>query len=395
MSRTINITDKFIKSHSKFRENCGKSEKQDEFYDQRERGLSVRFSANGTVTFNLLYRFAGRSRRLSLGRYPENSLAEARDLARSTRASIQKGIDPAHERQRRKQDYESTLFPNLLQKYIEEYAKKKTKSWNQTEATMTREFVKLWSKMPIDQLNKMHCREVLQAIEVRSPSSGRNAAAYLRKFLKWAVAEEYIPESPFPPSAVIPKIPSRERVLSKDELIQMWKATEDIPFPYGPFVQLLALTGQRRGEWASAEWSEIDFETGLWTIPAAKNKSGRTHVVPLGPNALRILASLPRFDSKFVFPARSGSRAISGFSKWKTQLDATAGVTNWRLHDIRRTFATMLSQEASVPQEIIGRILNHSAKGVTAVYNRNDYLDLKREALRKWDEYVATNIARK
>jgi integrase len=86
-------------------------------------------------------------------------------------------------------------------------------------------------------------------------------------------------------------------------LIGVWKAAEGLGWPFGPAIKLMLLTGQRRGEISGMRWDEIDLDAKTWTLPAARTKNSREHVVPLSDAAIAILASLPRVAGKngFVF----------------------------------------------------------------------------------------------
>jgi hypothetical protein len=108
---------------------------------------------------------------------------------------------------------------------------------------------------------------------------------------------------------------------------EVWQATEATPYPFGPFVRMLLVTGQRLREVANATWAEFDLEKALWTIPAERMKGDAAHEVPLSPLALEILRSAPEDDKKprspgaYVFSTMGGRAPISGFSKAKIALD--------------------------------------------------------------------------
>jgi integrase len=112
--------------------------------------------------------------------------------------------------------------------------------------------------------------------------------------------------------------------------------------PYGPLVRLLLLTGQRRAEVAEMRWSEIDFKTRAWTLPKERAKNGVAHTVPLLPQAVEILETLPRIagEDDLVFTS-NGKTPVSGFSKAKARIDAVLpDLPHWTFHDLRRTFAS-------------------------------------------------------
>jgi integrase len=157
--------------------------------------------------------------------------------------------------------------------------------------------------------------------------------------------------------------------------------------PLNAIVRFLILSGQRREEVAGMKWTELSDDFSTWTIPASRAKNGATHIVPLSDQAREQLRSLPQFN-ELVFPGLRG--AFNGWSKAKAALDAKSGVTNWRLHDLRRTMATGL-QRLGVRLEVTEQVLNHvsgSRAGIVGVYQRHDFALEKRAALQAWGEQV-------
>lgn len=199
-----------------------------------------------------------------------------------------------------------------------------------------------------------------------------------------------------------------KRALSKDELAEVWRATESLGYPFGPFFQLLILTGQRLREVAEAQWSEFSAD-GIWTIPGQRCKNGKEHLVHVSPQAKAILDTLPRVpspdnpdtDSPFLF-STTGRTPISGFSKAKAHLDKAiaqartkAGNSTtmppWKPHDLRRTLATGLADKGTAVH-VVEKLLNHnpaSMGGVAAIYNRYEYLPERKAALEIWGVHVA------
>ena len=125
-------------------------------------------------------------------------------------------------------------------------------------------------------------------------------------------------------------------------------------------------------------------------MPAEETKAGRVHEVALSDLAMDVLADLPRLhDSELVF-STTGTSAPSGWSRAKLRLDRLSGVTNWRLHDLRRTAASTMARLGH-PPHVVAAVLNHgpgSLMGITAVYNRHRYSDEKRAALDAWARHI-------
>jgi integrase len=363
--------------------------KQYERWDSDVTGLGVRVSPQGTKSFVFVYRLGTRQRRMTVGQYPGLSLKEARSKAREYRQLVFQGRDPAEEKKDQRRNV--FAFDEFVRHFIQTYGKPKNRTWEESERLLARYFVKVWRKRDIRQIKKADVTNVIDAIVAQgNPTSANRAFAQIRKLFNWAVERGYLESSPCQGLKAPAKSNSRERVLSDDEIAAIWTAAERMDYPFGTVVKLLLLTGQRRDEVASMRWDEIDLDDGLWTLPADRNKSNRAHVVPLTPQAIAILKNVPRAHEVLVFPARGRDNSVSGFSKWKRKLDTLSGVSDWTLHDIRRTVSTGLA-ELGVRIEVTERILNHKTGalgGVAGIYNRFGYLAEVRAALESWSDHV-------
>jgi integrase len=231
--------------------------------------------------------------------------------------------------------------------------------------------------------------EMLRRMErIKSASNYNHALAAGRGFFNWCLKRRYITESPltgFSPRS----ISNRSRVLADDELRAVWKASDECG-QFGAIVKLLILTGQRRGEVSAFRANFVSKD--LCTIPASLAKNGREHTFPIGIMAASILNSvipsaLPN-GFMLLFPARGKANSpFNGWSKSKELLDKLSGVTDWTLHDLRRTFATNLAEMGIAPH-VIEKLLNHvtgTISGVAAIYNRHRYEKECREAVNLWE----------
>jgi integrase len=209
-------------------------------------------------------------------------------------------------------------------------------------------------------------------------------------FFNWCIKRRYISENPaFGLSAH--KSSTRARVLSNDELRLIWHAGEGT---HGTIVKLLILTGQRRGEIAALRTEFIKAD--VCTLPAELCKNSREHSFPLPKSALSLLDLTN--GAGLLFPARgSHGRPYNGWSKSKSELDQRSGVTDWTLHDIRRTYASNLASLGVAPH-IIERLLNHvsgTISGVAAIYNRYQFMPEMREAIGKWETHLTALLRTK
>ncbi|MEM6382000.1 MAG: tyrosine-type recombinase/integrase [Pseudomonadota bacterium] len=354
-------------------------------------GLHLRVSATGGKVWNLSTRVDRRNRRIKLGSYPALSLSDARERARDVLRDIDIGTFE-------KSDAGSPEAPvptlgEVIPQFIELHAKPRNRDWKGTESILTK-FAAM-NSTPMDQIKRADVHRVLDTIIADgAPTRANRALAAIKKLMNWCIDRGIIETSPVAALKPPTKEVARERVLTDTELAACLNAATDEGFPFEAFLQLLILTGQRRGEVAGMRWAELDLDKGLWTLPAKRTKNASSHIVPLAPLAIDILKSVPRFlDSDLVFTT-NGKTPISGFGRLKERLDLAVGLDaeDWRFHDLRRTMATNMAMMRVQPH-IIEAILNHKTgivSGVAAVYNRHAYLDEKREALELWAERVGT-----
>jgi integrase len=166
---------------------------------------------------------------------------------------------------------------------------------------------------------------------------------------------------------------------------------------FGGLIRLYLLLGQRRKEIAGMEWRELDLDRGLWEIRAARYKKRLPHVVPLPSIAVELIQSLPKTDDFYAFSTEPGTH-FSGFSKAMGRLRALTGITDWTIHDLRRTLRTRISGLKNAGGQRVGadiaeRVIGHVIGGVRGIYDRYEYLDEKREALQLWAARTAEIVS--
>lgn len=247
------------------------------------------------------------------------------------------------------------------------------------------------------QLTKITHEQVIEALDAIEGRSARaHALKDIRTFFNWTIPR-YLAASPAT-GIKMPNQPSRDRVLSDDELKRVWIAAEQLG-QFGVIVRLLILTGQRRGEIGSLKWEWIKDRS--ITLPASATKNGREHSVPMTEYALSTFQPCRNTAlSKFVFPARSSSttsgisaRSESPFNTWSkthSNILKLSGTSGWTLHDLRRTFASNQAR-LGTPIHIIEKLLNHvsgSLAGVAGIYNRYSYFEEMAVAMQRHEDFV-------
>lgn len=366
-------------------------------------------SPEGRKSWVLFYRYGGALKRLTIEPgYPVLGLADARDQARTALQALAKGEDPAAGKREAKATRErvptpepvsdtivETVIDEFMRRYME--AKKRTPHYiADTRRIFDKHVLPRWRGRELNSITRRDVNRLLDAIvdDGKAITANRVLAA-VRKLFNWAIQRGIIDASPV---AMVER-PSaeneRERALSDAEIKTVWRASEALSYPFGPFVRMALVTGQRRSEVAAMRWADIDENERTWTLSSEMTKAGRAHVVPLSTLAVAILADCPRSGS-YVFTTRR-DRPISGFSKAKAMLDGKvaeiaaaddgARTESWRLHDVRRTAATVMGR-LRASRFVIGRVLNHADQSITGIYDRHEYLDEKRQALGAWSRFL-------
>ena len=353
-------------------------------YDAALRGLGIRIAPSGTKTWFVMRRDPdGKMRRRTIGRYPEISLAEARKRAAQISEEIVDGKSPTKK-----------ASPTLTSVVDEWFARdqRENRSVAEYRRALAVDLLPSYGDKPIDSITKSDIRRIIDQVADRgAPIQANRLLAYMHRLFSWAVERDIIATSPATGIRPIANEVSRDRTLSQSELAAVWKAAGDMGYPFGPFFQMLILTGQRRGEVAGMRWSEVDLENGEWIIPAERSKNGKAHLVHLPPLAMGKLNQIHgRHGCDLIFTT-NGQTPVSGFSKAKATLDWISGTTGWTIHDLRRSFATIATGELGVEPVVVDKILNHSSgavTGIAAVYQRHAYLDQRKDTMNRWSAYL-------
>ena len=386
----VTLTDRFIAS-AKVKPDAGRRDYQDTLVP----GLAVRVTSAGHRSFVLIARYPINPKnptRRALGDYGEITLDQARQRAREWLALIQRGIDPRTAEARQKAEarrQQVNTFGMVAAAFLDRHASTLKKAVD-ARRSIEGEFVHRWCDRPIADVRAEEVAEAVRAIVKRgAPYQAHNALGYLRRMFSWAIGthEFGIEESPVErlrPRDLIGAREARERVLADAELAAVWRAAEAIGFPYGPLFKLLILTGQREREVADMTWAEVDLGKALWTVPARRMKGGRSHEVPLAPDALALLSGLPRFNvGDFVFTTTGGLKAVNGFSKAKARMDKQSQVADWKIHDLRRTVRTHFSA-LPIQDNVRELVIAHARPGLHRVYDQHSYQAEKMECLTLW-----------
>ncbi|WP_243903765.1 tyrosine-type recombinase/integrase [Methylobacterium sp. J-070] len=377
-------------------------------------GLYFIIQPSGAKSWAVRYRHDGRTRKLTLGAYPALDLAKARTEGRAALQSVSLGQDPVAERKVAAPLPTRDLIGSVIDSFIERHVKPRNRprTAEETIRILRTKVLPVWDGRKIQDIGRRDVIGLLDGIvDAGTPVAANRTLAALSKLFNWAADRGVIDANP----CVRIKAPavetSRDRVLSDDELRLLGRACASIGWPFGPFVQILLLTAQRRDEVAKMRRVELREGGALWTVPSQRAKNDKAHDVPLSAAVQAILGSMPRVAGQAGYLiSTTGKTGISGFGKAKSRVDATmlalaradaetdgsdadtVQIEPWRFHDLRRTAATGMARLGIEPH-VVEAVLNHrngTISGVAAVYNRHSYGPEKRAALEAWAAYVAS-----
>jgi integrase len=395
-------------------------------WDTNVKGFGIRRQTTDAVWYLLRYATRqGQERTISIGRHgspwtPDSARNEARRLL----GLVASGRDPLAEKKQQRDvaRYPGPIeltFANAVERYLA-YKQDALKPGSQRQVIHhLRNLAKPLHPLKLSEIDRRRIAELLHSIQTASgPVARNNTRATITAMFTWLIREGLLEANPATYTAKADVGPSRDRVLrTPAELAEVWAA---LPANhYGDIVRLLILTGCRRDEIAKLQWSEIDFDKALIVLPPARTKNKTRFELPLLAQALAILQRSAVNGSPTSPPSHgSSSSTVNGSSfpcgndgavfdgvGWtprgvslnatiiarRREIDPKAKpIPNWRLHDLRRTVATMMADMGILPHHIEA-VLNHvsgTKAGVAGIYNRSKYLPEMREALRKWGNYI-------
>jgi integrase len=344
-------------------------------------GLGARKQTKG-VFYYLRYRHNNRQVMHSIGRHGSPWTPDtARNRAKELLGTLAAGDDPFAQR----------LTSEGFGAEIELYLDRKRASLRAGSFSEVARYLRRYSaplhRLKLEEIDRRSVAVLLGQIEqARGPVARNRVRSALSAFFAWAVTEGLLENNPVQGTAKADEGGSRERVLTPDELRQLWRSLGDDRF--SDIVRLLLLTGQRRNEIGHLQWSEIDLKRKLIVLAPDRTKNGRQHEVPLSRQSLAVMERQPRRNSSgFLFSD------AQGFKNWdaaKARLDQRLGIAEYTLHDLRRSCATGMA-ELGVQPHHIEAILNHVSGhkgGVAGIYNRAKYADEMRSALQRWADHL-------
>ena len=364
-----------------------------------ERGLYLEVPIKGSFRWRIRYWFQGRENRLSLGTYPEISLAEARKRRDEIRTQLAQGINPA---EIRKKDKRSNAGSNNFENVAREWVTKKANVWSpsHTETVLQRLQLNIFpyiGKQDISTITAPELLNVLRRIEARGALEvGRRVRGMCSMIFRYAVScglAERDPAADLIGAIASPRKKHHPSITDPKAVGQLLRDMEQCQASHIVYcaLRLAPLVFVRPGELRNAEWGEIDLMAAEWRIPAHKMKMRTQHIVPLSRQAVAILKDIQPLTSagKYVFPSnRTGERPMSN-NTINVAL-RRIGYTKEQMtgHGFRSMASTLLN-ELGWNRDAIERQLAHSERnGVRAAYNYAEYLPERRKMMQAWSNYL-------
>jgi len=342
------------------------------YRDTGQRGLALMVTDSGAKTYYFCMKFHGVPKRVKIERFGDIKLTEARLRASDMRtAAARDDTDPAQRRNEELKDITLGQFYNAQYRVRHSVPYKRPKSI-QKDDSMFKNYLAPFHNRKMMSITRADVERLHQELNQRISPYTANRAITLLKHM-YAKAHEWgYPKHHENPAVGIRMFAerSRDRFLQSDELTRFFDALKSEPNQqFRNFILLSLFVGQRKMNMLSMRWSDVDLETGFIHFPDTKN--GEPQRIPLTKQSLEILTDMRQSATgKYLFPsATSASGHIEDFHRPWYALLKRAGITDFRFHDIRRTFGSYQAISGASLQ-IIGKSLGHRSSGATAVYSR-------------------------
>ena len=340
-------------------------------WDQAVTGLGLRIYPSGKKSFVLSYRSGGRKRMMVLGTFGVMTIDEARRQASKKLVSARDGKDPLDEKRRATK---GQTFGDLATAYIEDHAKPNKKTWKEDERRLKQHIPAGWRGRRAGSITRADVRPLYAKIKARAPYEANRFFALLRHLFRLGQEWGYIVEGTPNPAVVSKEVKfkekKRKRWVTPEELPALAKAIDQEPNIYvRAAIWLLLITGLRKTELLTVRRHEdIDWTRGVLRLPSTK--SGEEQSASLSGPALAIMQATPAIEGNpYLLPgAKKGHHLVNIDLHWY-RIRKVAGIEDVRLHDLRRTVGSWMTQDG-VDLNKIKDALRHSDISTTLVYAR-------------------------
>ena len=383
------FTNDFIKSVKP-----PKNKDRAEFTDDNTPSLTLRVGRSKKV-FYYRYRDGKLIKRKKIGVFPDISIKDARKQA------IILGL----RRTKHEPHSQSSLtLSDVYESYKINYLPKLKKSTvDDYQSRFKNHILPVLGHLEISSITPTHISKILKDVCLQTPTTSNRVRAIMSSLFSYAQKSNITKNNPVQSVSPEYKEAARDKIYTKKEMFQIMKAVNAKKEPIKSNLLLIILTGQRVGEINSLKWSDVQFDENNIIIRGKNTKNGLRQVLPITPKILEVLDSIKKYSgntSEFLFPIPNNSnKHRTSMSAILKSIKKTSEVDEFRLHDIRSKFATVLSKNG-VERIVVGKLLNHkqmaSDNSVLSIhYDAYDYSVEKRKALEIWNEYIYEEVLRK
>ena len=351
------------------------------------RGLYLQVTPAGGKLWRLKYRISGKEKLLSIGKYPDISLVEAREAAENARRMIAQGQDPAAMKQQAKQERRAALlntFAHVTKAWHEKNIMRK--GWKPNHAARVWRYFEtdvfpVIGEMPINEIGKKEIKAILDKVTERGVSeTAEKIRQWIGAVFTYAGFEELTDRNPAALLQGYIKLPETRHmpVLPREELTEFYRRLilADCKQSNRICIMLIMLCFARNKEIRGGQWKEIDFERKIWTIPAKRMKRPREHIIPLSDWVIELLNELhdQTGSTPYLFPSRT---AADGYISENTAGKIINGMGYYGIatpHGFRSLASTILNEQG-YNRDAIEIQLSHVDKDrLRATYNHADYM---------------------
>jgi integrase len=352
-------------------------------------GLYIHITPKGKRKWRFLFRWKGFPYWINLGKYPALSIREARCRAREYQYQVDRGINPLAE-----ELCSYLTVDELCEEYLNKWAIPNKKTWREDKRLLEVDILPFWKNKLAANIKRRDVVNLLERIYGRgAPAASNHVLSLIKRIYNFGIERALVEQSPASGIKPLSANKSRERVLTNDEIKSFWHGLDqsvmDDKTKLG--LKLILVTAQRPGE--VLRMQRLEIENDWWVLPGHKVKNGKTHRIYLSSLAMKLIDNSTS-DADYILESRLKKRPMSSSAMahaLKKRGYKHMGIDHFVPHDLRRTAATGIAK-LGYPTEVIAKILNHSLRGITAVYNRYQYDEQVKEAMQAWADMLTDEI---
>lgn len=372
------------------------------------RNLYLRVSETGSRSWQLRYEIHGRERIMGLGSCADFTLDEARERARLARQLLSDGIDPldkAHEARAQQAKAAAKLisFEEAAGRYINFHQKKWTNvRYRDLIISRLRSYAfPVLGKLPVGSIDKALVLKAITPIWQEKHKTASRTLLIIKSVLDFAKVSGWR-DGDNPAEwennleHVLPKLDANNlhhSALPFADIAEFMVKLRGDKSLAAAALEFTILTAARTGEVIRAQWSEIDFTTKTWTVPAGRMKMDREHKVPLSPRSIELLQNLPRENTgDWVFMGARAGNPIGDKSMDQVLKRLAPDIT---VHGFRSTFRDWAAETTAYPNHVVEQALAHAiGSAVEKAYRRGDLFAKRTRLMADWAKYCATPAGR-